>query len=266
MPLGVNDYDTARIQERNFADANSFNIVSPQPITDGLILHLDAGNRVSYPVSGTVWYNLSQYGNNGSLVNGPTFSLENGGGIVFDGTDDYINITENSGMTPAILTVEIAFKINSTTNTVAGGAPTTAQTLFFRQNTRTSQFEAYMCIYDETNTRVTFTTSTSAGAQSITSSTNGSVVVGNNYIATFVANTTTTQVYINGSLSNSGSKASGIDYNATHTLKLGRNIAVGQAWDNAFNGSIYSFKIYNRALSAAEVAQNFNATRQRFGI
>ena len=53
MPRGINDYDTAELQGRNVANANSVNIVSPGLITDGLTLHLDAGNFVSYPAAGS---------------------------------------------------------------------------------------------------------------------------------------------------------------------------------------------------------------------
>ena len=53
-------------------------------ITSGLILNLDAGNVASYPGSGTTWTDLSGNGNNGTLINGPTFNSSNGGSILFD--------------------------------------------------------------------------------------------------------------------------------------------------------------------------------------
>lgn len=59
-------------------------------ITNGLILNLDAANYKSYPGSNTTWTDLSGYRNNGTLTNGPTFSTLNGGGITFDGVDDYV--------------------------------------------------------------------------------------------------------------------------------------------------------------------------------
>jgi hypothetical protein len=54
-------------------------------ITDGLVLLLDAANSKSYPGTGTTWTDLSRSGNNGTLINGPTFNSGNGGSIVFDG-------------------------------------------------------------------------------------------------------------------------------------------------------------------------------------
>ena len=63
-------------------------------VRNGLVLYLDAANPKSYPGSGTTWKDLSGNGNNGTLVNGPTFNSANGGSIVFDGTNDYV-ITTN---------------------------------------------------------------------------------------------------------------------------------------------------------------------------
>ena len=53
-------------------------------VTDGLVLCLDAANTKSYPGSGTTWSDLIE-SNNGTLVNGPTYSSADGGSIVFDG-------------------------------------------------------------------------------------------------------------------------------------------------------------------------------------
>lgn len=68
----------------------------PRIVTNGLVLYLDAGNSKSYPGSGTVWNDLSGNGNNGTLVNGPTYSGANKGSIVFDGANDYISGGSNT--------------------------------------------------------------------------------------------------------------------------------------------------------------------------
>ena len=64
---------------------------NPRIVTDGLVLLLDAGNTKSYPGTGTTWTDISRNGNNGTLTNGPTFDSANGGSLVFDGVDDYVN-------------------------------------------------------------------------------------------------------------------------------------------------------------------------------
>jgi len=61
-------------------------------VTDGLVLCLDAGDRMSYPGAGTTWTDLSKNRNNGTLTNGPTFNSANGGSLAFDGTDDYVDL------------------------------------------------------------------------------------------------------------------------------------------------------------------------------
>ena len=73
---------------------------SPKIITDGLVLYLDAANPYSYVSGSTVWNDISRGGNNGTLINGPTFSSANNGSIVFDGTNDYVinNTVSGSGI------------------------------------------------------------------------------------------------------------------------------------------------------------------------
>ena len=68
------------------------NQYGPRIVTNGLVLCLDAGNNKSYPGSGTVWNDLSGNNFNGILTNGPTYSPSSGGGIVFDGVNDYISL------------------------------------------------------------------------------------------------------------------------------------------------------------------------------
>ena len=71
----------------------------PNITTDGLVLHLDAANTNSYPGSGTTWTDISGKGHNGTLDNGPTFSSDNKGCIVLDGTNDYISTINLSSFT-----------------------------------------------------------------------------------------------------------------------------------------------------------------------
>jgi hypothetical protein len=76
----------------SFATATTF----PKIVTNGLVLNYDAGQQNSYSGSGTTWTDLSGRGNTGTLTNGPTYSSANGGSIVFDGVDDYVNIGSQS--------------------------------------------------------------------------------------------------------------------------------------------------------------------------
>jgi hypothetical protein len=79
------------------SDKMVFNDDSPPIVTNGLIMNLDAGFTPSYPKNGETWYDVSSGGNNGTLVNGPSYSSSGGGTIVFDGTDDTVNVSGNFG-------------------------------------------------------------------------------------------------------------------------------------------------------------------------
>ena len=80
---------------------------SPKVVTDGLVLYLDAANPKSYVSGSTTWGDLSRGGNNGTLVNGPTFDGGNGGSIVFDGVNDYGTVPTN----PLLITTEFTKSI-----------------------------------------------------------------------------------------------------------------------------------------------------------
>jgi len=84
----------------------------PTIVTDGLVLALDAADKNSYPGSGTTWNDLAG-SNNGTLTNGPTFDSGNGGSIVFDGVDDYVNLS-NLGLPTSFFTCQCVFKYDTT--------------------------------------------------------------------------------------------------------------------------------------------------------
>jgi len=83
----------------------------PKIVTSGLVLALDAADKLSYRGSGTTWRDLSGNSNKGTLTNGPTFSEGNMGSISFDGTNDYVNVPYNSILnTPNGATYEVWIK------------------------------------------------------------------------------------------------------------------------------------------------------------
>jgi hypothetical protein len=81
-----------------------------------LVLELDAADRNSYVSGSTTWFDLSGNSNSGSLVNGPTFDSANGGSIVFDGTNDFVNLGTPSTLVglQVPLTINLWAKIPST--------------------------------------------------------------------------------------------------------------------------------------------------------
>jgi len=222
-------------------------------VTNGLVLDLDAAKLASYPGSGTTWFDISGNGNNGTLTNGPTFSgIGKQAAIVFDGTDDYVRF--NSGLYGRTsFSLEYWFYQNSiesfsqeiftsdyTTpgNTSNPGIEiyTNGTTLYFRSN------------YNN-NTRPA-TTTISAG-------------VWNHVVAICTVDSGIT-IYLNGVQGNSNTPTN--SYITWNNEPLNLGALTGYFIPLAFNGKISNGKVYNRALSATEITQNFNALRGRYGI
>jgi hypothetical protein len=238
-------------------------------VKDGLVLDLDAAKKDSYPGSGTVWNDISNYQNNISLINTPTYATTNRG-LVFDGSTQYASIagTENQ-ITSSAVTVEIvcSIKSNTFTSTTIGNPNT--QYIVFRQNTRTSNFEGYVISYiigSGTDPGIFYAVCTSStGTQRVVQSStisgfNIPIVVSATYDSSFV------KLYINGSFISQATTGFALNYNTNQKLTLGRANPTGTIFDGYFNGTIYNYKQYNRVLSADEIAQNYNALKSRFGL
>jgi hypothetical protein len=224
-------------------------------VTDGLVLALDASDVNSYPGSGTTWNDLSGNGNNGSLINGPTFDSGNGGSIVFDGINDGVTVPTNTTLQPPnSLTLESAFKIISFTNgfyiiAYAGDASGTFVKYGFRLLT-----SGGVIAYMNTN-----------GA--IIQNASGINIVLNTWIyATMTYDGTSSKIYINGKLTNTGTITGTIDYTAygsPYYLSIGRK---SESEGGYVSANISVVKIYNRALTSSEVLQNYNASKSRFNL
>jgi hypothetical protein len=234
---------------------------SPKIVTDGLVLCLDAANSRSYPGSGTTWTDLSRGGNNGALTNGPTFNSANGGSIVFDGTNDYIQTPIQTISRPWTFSTWFNF----TSLTANGGFNT-----FFGQDTSVSiprgtfyfQKAGITTEGVEAN-KVNFSIVKTDGS---IVPTNGLNVLQINtwYNYTAVLTTTNISLYENGILQNTTTNSdSFITPNTNVVLNAGyyaNNIV------DYWPGKSSIFQMYNRALSATEVLQNYNATKTRFGL
>ena len=82
---------------------------TPNTVKDGLTLSLDPAIFMSYPTSGTIWRDLSGYGNTATLVNGPTFNSTSRA-IVFDGTDDFASVGNSKFNIVNQFTIEVVCK------------------------------------------------------------------------------------------------------------------------------------------------------------
>jgi hypothetical protein len=223
-------------------------------VTDGLVLALDAADKNSYPGTGTTWNDLSGNNYSGSLVNGPTFSSDKGGSIVFDGTNDRIDST-TANIVPNSWTVGcwvINTKISGASVFVAktGGSPNYDQNFVLQWETNKFKISA------KTTTGVYFNSCTSSFSPSTSSI--------YNVIGTFDSNTTTLSLYINGVLDNT--KIVGATFITGSNLPIQIGCSDGTTPANFAKGTIYNTQVYNRALSSVEITQNYNTQKSRFGI
>jgi hypothetical protein len=209
-------------------------------------------------VAATSWTDLSGNGNTGTLTNGPTFSNVNGGSIVFDGTNDYVD-TVNTGTT---------FQFANVTFTVSLWIKTSATSGVIISKGATASTAGWMFQFDSAGT-VSGTTKGSDGTNTYNRSSTATVNnnTWRNIVAVYTTNTTTlgsntTSIYIDGVLSNGTGTLGGLVYaTTTDTIQIGRR-PTGAYW----SGSVSNIQIYNRELTASEVLRNYNAVKSRFGL
>jgi len=223
-------------------------------VQSGLVLNLDAGVSSSYPGSGTTWTDLSGNGNTGTLNGGAGYNSANGGSITFDGTDDYVNLGNPSSLSFAsALTISIWFY----SGTVGGGSY-----LYLKGRTDNDNYNPLI-----NSTGHYLWTGANGRAQYINPS---NYILDNTWYNLTVSHTSgsTPNIYKNAILSTSHTFSEG---NGTYALGTNANPAainadIPRGVITNFNGRIPQVSIYNRGLTAAEVSQNFNALRGRYGL
>ena len=227
-------------------------------VTNGLQLYVDGGYTISYPKDGTTWYDLSGVVGNTTLVNGATYTTNQGGGISFDGVNDRVttNVSVLNWATESF-TISSFFKWgsggssanysffelcgNGGSNWGMAHVPRSSSFYFYWiNNTNNSGHVAYSdLIQDNVPLNVTITF-------------NG---VGGTSQQTLYDNT---KIYINGNeISHQNAGSAGV--NANSTLSIG-------GINYPMKGDIYNFMYYNRVLTSTEVSQNYNALKGRFGL
>ena len=223
----------------------------PRVVTDGLVLALDAGDTNSYPGSGTTWTDLSGQGNNGTLVNGPTYSGSDGGYLSFDGVNDYVS-----------------------TNYTATFQDFTLCAFVKANNPNGKTWEDIIDSYDIDSSdwcRITFRDgrpSLEIDANSVRSSVTSPTIATADqwYHIVGVRSGTTGYLYIDGILNKQNSVTGNVISADTDSQFFIGNISRPTSPGEGWNGNIAQASIYNRALTASEIQQNFNALRGRFGI
>jgi hypothetical protein len=230
-------------------------------VTNGLIEYLDAGYLGSYPTSGNTWYNVAGVsGGTGTLTNGPTYSTSGGGSIVFDGVDDVVNGTiDGSIFTGDFTQTAWVYKLNN--NQIWQGVFT---------NSSPATNNTYLMTFGNGSAQAPFN---SVGTNQVGVLQSGIFLdVGSHlnrwlYLGiTKKGNVLTIYCYKDGTLlTNTGIiDWNGGNFNTTNNYQIGRHWAGGSVIP--FQGNISNISIYNRELTQAEITQNYNAQKSRFGL
>lgn len=218
-------------------------------VRSGLVMHLDAANRKSYPGTGTVWSDLSGNNRNFSLNNTPTYNT--GTSFTFDGVNETSSFTNfpfqivNSDFTIRVIFFTSSTGSNDNILKIGNGAFNTGGKGLEIRKRGTSSIE--------------FTVADGIGS-GIRTSINGNYTNRWFDLTVTFLKSTEAKWYVNGVFGSAQSYAG--ETNITDIF----NFDIGQGGDSFFPGSISIISLYNRVLSITEIQQNFEATRGRYGI
>lgn len=217
----------------------------PGIVTTNLSMFLDAGNASSYPGSGTAWTDLSGNSRNGTLTNGPTYSSADGGSIVFDGSNDFVQCSGSITATAATFVSWI--RRNGTQSTYDG--------IIFSRGTNVTgiQFQSSnQFAYTWNNAVNTYTWNSGLTLPDLTWC----------MVAVSVTSSSATAYLCQSSGITSATNTVSHTSTTLDDIKIGQDDFGGRF----FTGNIATAMIYDRALSAGEITQNFNALRGRYGL
>ena len=233
-------------------------IQGPKIVRDGLVLALDAADINSYPGSGTTWYDLSGGGYNGTLYNGVSYTTINGvKALTLDGSNDWIGNTTLPG----------------------GHSDFTLELMFYHNGLDQGASYGVISMGANGNYGPMFYCHTSClGSHYFPGSPSGDYPGGMGYwvnntwnIFTWVFENTVPD--INGSFKTyiNGVYADGNPSFNFHNSGMGRGsngygLGTYSGGGAVYKGSFSQFRVYNRALTAQEVKENYNVNRTRYGL
>ena len=250
-PLSTNiSFGTAKYSQAGKPGRDAL-LASPNNwrITDGgneTVLALDAGNSLSYPGTGTLWTDLSGYGNNGTLINGPTFDSANGGSIVFDGVNQYVQLLATpSSLVTRNVTISSWFNTSNNAQQMVIGNSGGSNRFYIETLNREGTLVAHWGIGNQENSLTSNAIITTNSWVNYSMTYDGNIAIG--YLNGLITDITTI----------------GVQTYTNNALRIG-------LWSDGqplyFKGNIPQVTIHNRALSATEVLANFNATKGRYGL
>ena len=232
-------------------------IGGPRIINDGLILNLDVSNSKSYPGSGTVWTDLAQgliFNSTGTVnpyvqYKGVTCLHFNGSGY-WDCDTDY-DLVDLAGD----CTLEFWFNSEDVT---------TRKGIFEKRGTTYASYQQELACTYETSEYINFYTR----YDSFSNGGSYTVVPGTwNQIAYKLSTGKTTAARRGWRSLNGSSWSESFNSRSTTPITPSTNVIVGNNYAGTMdNGFIAMIKIYNRLLNDAEILENYNAAKERFGL
>ena len=223
-------------------------------VTNGLVFYMDASNNRCYSGTGLSFEDISKFENNGSLINGVSYTPEYLGGFSFDGVNDLIEVPYNESINPATaVSIGAVFNVSGFTSFYAP--------IIFKQNGSTSNYEQYQLgIYGLGQLR--FYVTSPGLTQTLTSANNvfNSVI---HAVGTCDDTTDTMNLYINGELVDTQPFLFTF-FTSSNSVNIG-GVTIS-SFPGYTTGTIYQSTIYNRALTQDEVRHNFQFTKTRFGL
>ena len=233
---------------------------SPRIVTDGIALALDAGNTKSYPGSGTAWTDLIE-SNNGTLTNGPTYSSDDGGSIVFDGTNDYVQLSASSDLNfgTGNFTFEGWFNKGATTANLA---------LLCSNKYYINGNNGNWILRISSATQIALATFDGIVNQEYSEFSASTSLNTWHHFALVREGTGTneTKFYLDGVLKGSMTVSKSLTDAGTNGLTICDEHSTGPG-NAPFNGKVSNIKIYKgKGFTASEVLQNYNALKGRYGL
>ena len=217
-------------------------------VQDGLLFMVDANNIVSYEGSGTTSYSLTG-SNTATLVNGVGYSSQNGGSFVFDGVDDYIQTNLNQNTDNALITWECWYFDDSPGGYVSNTA--------LISNYGPSGTTPYTLLHVTTAGNVLFGQRSSVGAEA-SAVYSGNICDGRWHHVVGTVDSTNISMYIDGVYQSSNVKITGV-------TTSGQNIVIGSNHLDRYQSCrIANARLYNVALTPAQIQQNYQATKDKF--
>ena len=227
-------------------------------VTNGLVLALDAADKNSYPGSGTTWNDLSGNSNTGTLTNGPTYNSANGGSIVFDGTNDFVSIPAPTSVLSNVSQFSYSAFVQFDTKSLGNAFFSYAQSGVFTTDILFGWELSTSTLIFQVNNGAdgsgTYSYNTFNTWFNISAVYNGSLSGNDNRLKAYINGNEVTLTF---------------DYTVpATTASPGSPLCrVGTyATSYALKGRIANTLLYNRALSATEIFQNYNAQKSRFNL